>query len=182
MTALVISCSAHPGSKSRALAQTAFVELGHYGANAEFIDMRDHGIPLCDGATTYGHPSVALLTGKIAAAQAVILATPIYNYDANAVAKNLLEHTGRAWTGKVVAFLCAAGGQGSYMSIMGLANSLMLDFRCIVVPRFVYAHDKTAFGVDGVTCADLHSRIVGLCAEVARIGTALAPAPLPTNS
>ncbi len=27
----------------------------------------------------------------------------------------------------------------SYMSHMGLANSLMLDFRCVVVPRFVYA-------------------------------------------
>jgi hypothetical protein len=25
------------------------------------------------------------------------------------------------------------------MAIMGLANSLMLDFRCLIVPRFVYA-------------------------------------------
>ena len=25
------------------------------------------------------------------------------------------------------------------MSILGLANGLMLDFRCLIVPRFVYA-------------------------------------------
>ena len=25
------------------------------------------------------------------------------------------------------------------MAILGLANSLMLDFRCLIVPRFVYA-------------------------------------------
>jgi FMN reductase len=27
----------------------------------------------------------------------------------------------------------------SYMAHTGLANSLMLDFRCVIVPRFVYA-------------------------------------------
>ena len=30
------------------------------------------------------------------------------------------------------------------MSPMSFANSLMLDFRCIIIPRFVYA-DKTCF-------------------------------------
>ena len=27
----------------------------------------------------------------------------------------------------------------SYMSVMAYANSLMLDFRCVIIPRFVYA-------------------------------------------
>jgi hypothetical protein len=39
----------------------------------------------------------------------------------------------------VVGFLCAAGGSASYMSIMSFANSLMLDFRCLIIPRIVYA-------------------------------------------
>ena len=43
-------------------------------------------------------------------------------------------------------FLCAAGGKGSYMSIMSLANSLMLDFRCIVLPRFVYVTGESFEG------------------------------------
>ena len=44
---------------------------------------------------------------------------------------------GRAFTGKPVGFVCAAGGRSSYMAVLGLANSLMLDFRCLIVPRFV---------------------------------------------
>ena len=30
------------------------------------------------------------------------------------------------------------------MSPMSMANNLMLDFRCMIIPRFVYA-DKTCF-------------------------------------
>ena len=68
-----------------------------------------------------------------------MIATPIYNYNVSSSAKNLVELTGKAWTDKVVGFLCAAGGRGSYMGCMGLANSLMLDFRSLILPRFVYA-------------------------------------------
>jgi FMN reductase len=82
---------------------------------------------------------VTTLSALIAAARVIIIATPIYNYDANAAAKNLVELTGSSWEDKTVGFLCAAGGGSSYMSIMGLANSLMLDFRCLIIPRFVYA-------------------------------------------
>ena len=46
----------------------------------------------------------------IEAARVIIVATPIYNYDANAAAKNLVELTGSAWEDKTVGFLCAAGG------------------------------------------------------------------------
>ena len=47
-------------------------------------------------------------------------------------------------------FICAAGGKGSYMSPMSFMNSLMLDSRCIIIPRFVYA-DKTCFSNEEIT-------------------------------
>ncbi len=94
---------------------------------------------MCDGGASYQHKNVAPLAATISDADPILLAVPVYNFDANAAAKNMIELTGRAWTGKVVGFLCAAGGRGSYMSVMSLANSLMLDFRCLIVPRFVYA-------------------------------------------
>ena len=72
-------------------------------------------------------------------ADAVVLAVPIYNYDINSAAKNAIELAGRQMTGKVAGFLCSAGGERSYMSVMAIANSLMLDFRTIILPRFVYA-------------------------------------------
>ena len=67
--------------------------------------------------------------------------------DLNAAAKNLMELTGRAWTDKLVGFICAAGGKGSYMSPMSFMNSLMLDFRCIIIPRFIYT-DGDSFDDD----------------------------------
>ena len=94
---------------------------------------------MCDGDSTYKNSKVKELREKIQNAKGILFAVPIYNYDVNAAAKNLIELTGDAWTNKVVGFLCAAGGKGSYMSVMSLANSLMLDFRCLIIPRFVYS-------------------------------------------
>ncbi len=69
-----------------------------------------------------------------------MLASPIYNYDVNAALKNAIELAGRKMEDKLLGFLCTAGGGAmSYMSVMPLANSLMLDFRTIVLPRFVNA-------------------------------------------
>jgi len=136
---LIISASLKSASLSRIMAGTlreAYVKLG---VSPTFIDLREYVLPLCDGEAAYGHPHVKTLAGLVQAARVIIVATPIYNYDANATVKNLVELTGKAWENKTVGFLCAAGGAMSYMSIMGLANSLMLDFRCLVIPRFVYA-------------------------------------------
>jgi NAD(P)H-dependent FMN reductase len=128
------------------------------GAAAEMLCLRENPLPMCDGDAAYEDPRVAPITGKIQAARVVVIATPIYNYDANAAAKNLVELTGGAWEDKIVGFLCAAGGPLSYMSVIGLANSLMLDFRCIVLPRFVYAtsHD---FAGEVIANTEINRRI-----------------------
>ena len=172
MDVLVISCSLNPGSRSAALAQHALESLRQLDISSHLLDLRERDIPLCDGATAYEHPAVPELRRQIADADAVLLAVPIYNYDINAAAKNLIELTGSAWEDKVVGFLCAAGGRGSYMSIMSLANSLMLDFRCLIVPRFVYAVDAD-FDPDGQPTALIHRRIETLCAESTRLAAAL---------
>ena len=49
-----------------------------------------------------------------------------------------MELTGRSWTNKVVGFICAAGGKSSYMSPLSYMNSLMIDYRSIIIPKFVY--------------------------------------------
>jgi FMN reductase len=61
----------------------------------------------------------------------------------NAAAKNWLELVGGKWLeDAAVGFICAAGGRASYMSVMGFANALQLDFRAWIVPRFVYVTDN----------------------------------------
>lgn len=155
MSLLIISASLNPGSKSRLLANAASKTLTDDGVEHQVLDLQELPLPLCDGGAAYGAPNVAKAAALVSAASAIIVASPIYNYDVNAAIKNLLELTGKAWTDKTVSFLVAAGGHSSYMSIMGVANSLMLDFRCVIVPRFVYAapadFDETGIANDQVS-------------------------------
>jgi FMN reductase len=172
MKHLVISCSLSPDSRSRPLAQLALERLRSRSAEVDFLDLAKVQLPQCDGGASYGAAAVREVTPRITEAAGLIVATPVYNYDVNSAAKNLLELTGSAWRGKVVGFICAAGGHSSYMSVMSFANSLMLDFRCLIVPRFVYAPeveaDDAEFGDEA-----LRTRVDELAAEMLRLTTAL---------
>ena len=126
-----------------------------------FLDLRAVNLPLCDGETAYGHPDVAKCAKLITEARVIIAATPVYNYDVCAALKNLVELTGDSWEDKVVGFLCAAGGASSYMSVMSLAESLMLDFRCLIIPRFVYA-TRNDFSDAKVPTEEVKGRIARL--------------------
>ena len=169
---LVISCSLRPGSRSRILARRAHDHLRDSGHESRFIDLVDYPLPLCDGHGSYDAEHVAELAASIRKATGVLIGTPVYNYDASAATKNLIELTGHAWTDTVVGFLCAAGGDSSYMSMMSLANSLMLDFRCVVIPRFVYA-TKEAFTDDQVSDPEIDDRIKALAEMLARLSAAM---------
>jgi FMN reductase len=160
---LIVSCSLNPESHSRILAHAARQVSG-----AELVDLRDLSLPTCDGAGCYAHPAVGPLKKKIQAASAVLVATPVYNYGVSSSAKNLLELTGDAWTEKLVGFLCASGGAGSYMAVMGFANSLMLDFRCLIIPRFVYA-DEAKFADGKIADPEVTRRVGELAAAALRL-------------
>jgi FMN reductase len=179
---LVISSSLHPTSRSRLMAQLAYRQLREMAnlqtdaqaeMGVEWIDLAEVSLPLCDGHSAYRDPSVGFLSGLIAGAHGVLIASPIYNYDVNANLKNLIELTGRAWQDKVVGLMCAAGGAGSYMSLMPFANSLMLDFRCLILPRFVYATGG-AFSHDSVQDPEIVQRIETLVKHFLAVTNAVA--------
>ncbi|MEM9410942.1 MAG: NAD(P)H-dependent oxidoreductase, partial [Planctomycetota bacterium] len=169
---LVVSTSLNPESRSRILAERAFEELKKHNEDVHFVDLSQLSLPVCDGASCYGHPDSQSVTAAIEKAQGILLASPVYNYDVSASCKNLIEITGKAWTEKVVGFLCAAGGQGSYMALMGLANSLMLDFRSLVLPKFVYAKGD-AFAGNSISDDDCEERITELVGQLVKITNAV---------
>jgi len=159
----VISCSLRASSRSRLLAEQLVRDLRELNGDAAFADLREYNLPLCDGGAAYKAPGVRPLLELISGARVIFLAVPVYNYYANAAAKNLIELTGDAWEDKIAGFLCAAGGDSSYMSIMNIANSLMLDFRCVILPRFVYATGGDFTG-ERISSEDILSRIRQLAA------------------
>ena len=173
MKILVLSSSLHPSSRSRVLARRMESALEDAGAEVVFIDLRDHPLPICDGADSYGDPGLPGLVAAIRNADAIIAASPVYNYDVGANLKNLVELTGQNWNEKIVGFVLSAGGHGSYMSVMSFATSLMLDFHCLILPHFVYATGD-AFEGDEIVNEEVGRRLVSLAEETVRIAGALA--------
>ena len=165
---LIVSGSLRANSRSRAMAHFLAECYLSKGVAAQLIDLRDLPLPFCDGEAAYDHQSVLTLSKTISEARVVIIATPIYNFDASAALKNLIELTGESWEDKVVGFLCAAGGSMSYMSIMSFANSLMLDFRCLIIPRIVYATSEH-FTDGHLSSSELRERIRELAVASTRI-------------
>lgn len=170
---VIASCSLNSKSRSHQLALAAQGAVIGVGARAELLDLREWDLPICDGRESFEHASVKPLTDVLAGADAILVSAPVYNYDLNAAAKNLMEMTGIAWTEKPVGFLCTAGGQRSYMSPIGFANSLMFDFRCLVIPRFIYC-TKEDFDADGTLGANLHERVDGLAGMTVELARGLA--------
>ena len=145
----IIATSLNAESRSQLLGQCALEAAQRLKLPVTFLDLRSFSLPFCGTAAAWADKESARLEEALKDASHIIFASPIYNYQVNAAAKNVVELLGDdIFGGKTIAFLCAAGGKSSYMSVLSFANSLMLDFRCWILPRFVYATGED-FG-DGV--------------------------------
>ena len=138
----------------------------------EFFDLQKKPLPMCDGDKCYDLPEVIDFRKKVENAKGIIMAIPIYNYNVSSGAKNIIELGGRMLYDKVFGFICAAGGKSSYMSVMSFANSLMIDYRCFIIPKFVYAL-KSDFNENEITNPDIKERIYELGNDLIRISEAL---------
>jgi FMN reductase len=58
------------------------------------------------------------------------------------------------------------------MSVMAYANSLMLDFRCVIVPRFAFATSDT-FNGEHISDKKITQRIKDVADELVRFTKAL---------
>lgn len=85
------------------------------GVSPEVVDLRDWplpedeaGIPAAGG---YDHPHTLAWSRKVAAARAVVLVSPQYNWGYPAPLKNALDHLYAEWAGKPV-MVVTYGGHG----------------------------------------------------------------------
>ena len=141
-------------------------------SDVDFFDLQSNPLPMCDGDKCYDLPEVIDFRVKVKNAKGIIMAIPIYNFNVSSGAKNVIELGGKMLYDKVFGFICAAGGKSSYMSVMSFANSLMIDYRCFIIPKFVYAL-KSDFDGDEITSSDIKERISELGKDLIRISEAL---------
>jgi NAD(P)H-dependent FMN reductase len=155
---LVVSSSLSEESRSKTLCEHAHNFLTSKKIDAKHESLQDYRV-LPYGMD--GSEGLDKLGDAFGEADAILLGFPVYNYNMNASLKAVIEHFGGSMRDKVIGLMMSAGGQASYMSGLVVANSLMLDFRSWVVPRFVYATGE-AFGEDAVTDPEIASRIEDL--------------------
>ena len=163
----IFGTSLSPRSRSFALARAAASAFARRDVPATLVDLRDQRLPACGGEGSYDDPTVIELRALSARSSHVVFAAPVYNFQFGSASKNLIELIGReGLEGKTVGLMCSAGGRGSYMAPMAFANSLMLDFRCWIVPRFVFgALDD--FADDGsIANPDLVERVDAMIADL----------------
>ena len=168
MSYLVISTSLREGSRSKIMAKALSDKIN----DVDFFDLQSNPLPMCDGDKCYDLPEVIDFREKVKNAKGIIMAIPIYNFNVSSGAKNVIELGGKMLYDKVFGFICAAGGKSSYMSVMSFANSLMIDYRCFIIPKFVYAL-KSDFDGDEITSSDIKERISELGNDLIRISEAL---------
>ena len=155
----ILATSLDASSRSQIMAQYAAERLEARGVPCTLVDLRGWNLPFGGGETEAHAEEVSRLKRLVQPATHLLFAMPVYNWGVNAAAKNLLEIlSGHELNEKTVGFMCAAGGQSGYMSVLPFANSLMLDFRCWIVPRFVYATGGD-FGDDEIKNDKVRERI-----------------------
>jgi NAD(P)H-dependent FMN reductase len=151
-----VSSSLDPASRSEKIARLCADWLRQH--EVDFINLKDHAIPPFDNQAVFDTAVYRDLHRRVAGADALVLASPVYNWDCGAELKKFVELLGStsakdglrgAFFDKVVTFVNSAGLPHSYMAHGSLALSLMLDFKCIVSPYNIYVHDRQWTG-DGL--------------------------------
>ena len=152
---LIISASLAEESRSNQLCQHAEAFLSSKGIPVRRESLQDYRV-LPYGME--GSEGLDTLREAFDAASGILFGFPVYNYNMNASLKAAIEHFGPSLSDKVIGLMMSAGGQSSYMSGLVVANSLSLDFRSWVIPRFVYA-TREAFSDDRVSDPEISERI-----------------------
>lgn len=151
---LGIAGSLREASYNRA-ALVAAQELAPPGVALEIATL--HGIPPFNEEIEHQPPeAVVLLKQKIRAADAILIATPEYNYSIPGVLKNAIDWASRpygdsAWSGKPVAVLGASiGALGTARAQYHLRQVFVfLDMHPLNQPEVMIAKAGERFGEDG---------------------------------
>lgn len=175
LQALVISTALKPGSKTATAARFVAARLATDGFDIDVVDLGIEPLPQCDGAICYGDERVVAMTRRVEVANLVAICFPVYNYQPNAAAKNFVEVTNTAWKDKVVTFIANAGGDRSFLAPLSLANSLMVDHRCVIVPQFLYLPPASFDSAGGIVLDQIAAEVFeSQVASARRLATACA--------
>ena len=151
MRILCISSSLSPTSRSEILGRLCVDTLIKRGVDAEIVSLKGKLPSGLDDSKIYESSGYIELHERTASADGLIFASPVYNWGLCAELKKFVECIGStpedrsrkgAFFDKVVTFVVSAGLPHSYMASTSMANSMMMDFKCIINPYTAYIHNR----------------------------------------
>ena len=151
MRIVCISSSLSPTSRSETLGRLCVDALIKRGVDAEIVSLKGKIPSGFDDSTIYESSGYLELHELTAAADGLIFASPVYNWGLCAELKKFVECIGStpedgsrkgAFFDKVITFVVSAGLPHSYMASASMANSMMMDFKCIINPYTAYIHNR----------------------------------------
>ncbi|MDP2019141.1 NADPH-dependent FMN reductase [Hydrogenophaga sp.] len=154
-------------SSTNTMALRAAQRLAPEGMAIEIVDIAD--IPLYnDDVRAAGEPaSVSALKAKIAAADAVLIATPEYNFSIPGVLKNTLDWMSRPpappFDGKPVAILGASPGPVGTARVQYHLRQVMVFLNAFTLnkPEVFISHSGSKFNAEGELTDETTAKFIG---------------------
>ncbi len=151
MNISIICAAPNKAGRSRRLALLCQERLQALGAETTFIDLHDLNLPNFDNNAIFATEAFNDLHARVLASDGLVLCSPVYNWGISSELKKFIEYIGAtspdgsqqgALFDKVVSFVNIGGLPHSYTAFREIATALMLDFKCIINPYNVYAHNR----------------------------------------
>jgi FMN reductase len=178
--AVILGSVTPPGRLRRALG--AAVDRGGAGIEAELFDLADHPVSFADGSDPEAlGDDTGFLVAKLAAADAVLLATPVYRGSLSGSLKNLIDHVPvAALEGKPVGIVAMGASDHHFLGAERHLRDVLSFFGARLAPVAVYLNsaDFDADGEPGERALTALGELLATLAADAAAPPATRPRPL----
>ena len=167
---LLISFSLNPNSKSYKAIKYAGNYLKSIDSDFKFIDMREYELPFYNGIDNVLHNDrVKELFNIFNKVEKIIIATPVYNFDVNAVLKNFIDwlsvirYKNKLLHRQVVGIIGAMGSEKSFTSLLPSLTNFQFSLGFYLLPKIVMCVPMDFIEEGNKVNINLENRIKSLC-------------------
>gem|GEM_PF-731699 len=149
-TVIVVQASLSTYSHTEIVANAMLQMLLASGIQAHWLNLKTLDLPFCDGRKLAEYPpQVRQIYHQLEAADAYVLAYPIYNYSFSGVLKNFLDLFSHAMDSKAVGLISNGystrawnQGSGELMKSLALHNQIQTLMPCVSTAQRDFTHGK----------------------------------------
>lgn len=149
-TVIVVQSSLSAKSHTEIVAEAMRQMLQASGIQAHWLNLKTLDLPFCDGRKLAEYPPQVQQTyQQLEAADAYVLAYPIYNYSFSGVLKNFLDLFSHAMDSKAVGLISNGystrawnQGSGELMKSLALHNQIQTLMPCVSTAHRDFAHGR----------------------------------------